>query len=276
MSLVLEARELRVRRGERTVIDGVSLALAAGQAVALVGPNAAGKSTLVRALAGLLPAESGGVWLRGKPLAAWTRSALAREVALVAAEDEGASALAVEDRVALGRYPHLGPFRPPGPEDRQAIGRALRMTGIEPLARRRVGRLSAGERQLAALARGLAQEPGVLLLDEPAAHLDVRHQLELFRILDEVRAAGVAVLAVVHDLQRAAAWAERMLLLADGRIAGDGPPRDVLASEACARAFGVSVRAHAVPGLPQPLYSFEEPQSSSSEAPKSGLPPSEV
>jgi iron complex transport system ATP-binding protein len=276
VSAVLEARELTVRRGDRLVIDGVGFSLAAGEAVALVGPNAAGKSTLVRALAGLLAAESGGVWLRDKRVDAWGRTALAREMALVTAEDDGATALAVEDRVALGRYPHLGPFRRPGPADRLAVRRALRLAGIEPLARRRVGWLSAGERQLAALARGLAQEPSVLLLDEPAAHLDVRHQLDLFRILDEVRADGVAVLAVVHDLQRAAGWAERMLLLHQGRIEAEGPPRAVLASEACARAFGVAVRAHVVPGLPQPLYSFEEAQSSSSAAPKSGLPPTAV
>lgn len=257
MSVLLETRDLAVRRGERIVIDGVSFALAAGEALALVGPNAAGKSTLVRALAGLLPAESGGVRLRGTPIEAWTRAALAREVALVTAEDEGAGALAVEDRVALGRYPHLGPFRPAGEADRLAVRRALRLAGIEPLARRRVGRLSAGERQLAALARGLAQEPSVLLLDEPAAHLDVRHQLQLFRVLDEVRASGVAVLAVVHDLQRAAGWAERMLLLAGGRIAADDAPQAVLGSAACAHAFGVAIRAHAVPGLPLPLYSFE-------------------
>jgi iron complex transport system ATP-binding protein len=257
VSVVLEARDLRVRRGERTVIDGVSFSLAAGEAVALVGPNAAGKSTLVRALAGLLPAESGGVWLRAKPVEAWSRAALARAMALVTAEDEGASPLAVEDRVALGRYPHLGPFRPAGEADRRAVQRALRLTGIEPLARRRVGRLSAGERQLAALARGLAQEPSVLLLDEPAAHLDVRHQLQLFRILDEVRAAGVAVLAVVHDLQQAAGWAERMLVLAQGRIVAEGAPGPVLASAECAQAFGIAIRAHPVAGLPQPLYSFE-------------------
>jgi iron complex transport system ATP-binding protein len=126
------------------------------------------------------------------------------------------------------------------------------------LARRWLGTLSAGERQLATLARGLAQEPRVLLLDEPAAHLDIGHQLRLFRVLDEVRAAGVAVLAVVHDLQRAAAWAERMVLLAEGRVARDGPPDTVLASEECARAFEVAIRGHAVPGSPHPLYNFEE------------------
>jgi iron complex transport system ATP-binding protein len=255
---VLEARDLRVRRGERMVIEGVSLALAAGEAVGLVGPNAAGKSTLVRALAGLLPADGGEVRLRGRPVVEWARDALAREVALVTAEDEGTGALAVEDRVALGRYPHLGPFRRPSEADRQAVRRALRLTGIEPLARRRVGRLSAGERQLAALARGLAQEPSVLLLDEPAAHLDVRHQLELFRILDEVRAAGVTVLAVIHDLQRAAAWAQRILLLAQGRIVAEGAPQTVLAGAECARAFGVAIQAHVVAGLSQPLYSYRE------------------
>jgi iron complex transport system ATP-binding protein len=98
----------------------------------------------------------------------------------------------------------------------------------------------------------------VLLLDEPAAHLDVGHQIRLFRVLDEVRAAGVAVLAVVHDLQRAAAWAERMALLDRGRIVADGPPDAVLRSAECARAFEVAIRSHAVPGVVHPLYTFEE------------------
>jgi iron complex transport system ATP-binding protein len=98
-----------------------------------------------------------------------------------------------------------------------------------------------------------------LLLDEPAAHLDVGHQLQLFRVLDEVRARGVAVLAVVHDLQRAASWAGRMVLIAGGRVAAEGAPDAVLQSEACARAFGVAIRGHAIAGLGHPLYSFEDP-----------------
>jgi len=258
VTAVLEARGVHVSRGRHAVLHGVTLSLAAGEAVALVGPNAAGKSTLLRTLAGLLRAAQGVVLLDARPLTTWPRDALARAMALVTAEDEGPATLAVEDRVALGRYPHRGPFRPLLDEDRAAVQLALERTGIAPLARRWLGTLSAGERQLATLARGLAQEPRVLLLDEPAAHLDIGHQLRLFRVLDEVRVTGVAVLAVVHDLQRAAAWAQRMVLLADGRVATDGPPDAVLASEECARAFDVAIRGHAVPGSPHPLYRFEE------------------
>jgi iron complex transport system ATP-binding protein len=255
----IEARGLSVARGSRLVVREVGLGVRPGEAVALVGPNAAGKSTLVRALCGLLPAAAGDVWLDGRPLREWNRDAAARAVALVGTDDpDGPGLLTVEDRVALGRYPHRGPFRPLDGGDRAAIGRALALAGIAGLAGRRLGTLSAGERQLATLARGLAQEPRVLLLDEPAAHLDVGHQLRLFRILDLVRAEGVAVLAVVHDLQRAAAWAERVVLLAAGRVAGDGPPREVLGSPEAARAFEVAIHAHAVAGLAHPLYTFEE------------------
>jgi len=259
MSAVLEARDAVVKRGPRTVLHGVSLALHAGDAVALVGPNAAGKSTLVRTLAGLLRPERGEVLLEGRAVGAWDRDARARTLALVTPEEEAPAALTVEDRVALGRYPHRGPFRPLTRADHAAIAGALAVTGIEALARRTLETLSAGERQLAALARGLAQQPRVLLLDEPGAHLDVGHQLGLFRVLDQARAGGVAVLAVVHDLPRAAAWAGRMVLLHEGRVAAEGPPHDVLTSAEAARAFRVSVRAHALPGAAHPLYSFEEP-----------------
>ena len=253
---LLEARDLVVERGRSRVLHGVSLSLHAGEALALVGPNAAGKSTLLRTMAGLLVARAGEVRLKERPAAAWKRDEWARAIALVAAEEEGASMLQVADRVALGRYPHRGPFRPLTGRDREAVDRALAQTGIEHLAGRPLGTLSAGERQLAALARGLAQEPEVLLLDEPAAHLDIGHQLRLFGVLDEVRRRGVAVLAVVHDLQRAGAWAERMALLFDGRVVDEGAPRVVLSGEGAAEAFGVTITAHAIETLPHPLYSF--------------------
>lgn len=253
--VALEAFALAARRGEREVLRDVAFALREGEGAALVGPNAAGKSTLLRVLAGLLPPSAGEVRLDGRPLADWTRGARARTVALVAPDEDAPPMLTVEERVRLGRFPHRGPFRPFDESDRAAVARALARTGTEPLRHRRLSTLSAGERQLAALARGLAQQPRVLLLDEPGAHLDVGHQLQLFRVLDEVRAEGVAVMAVVHDLQRAAEWAERMLLLAGGRLAADAAPRAVLTSAACAAAFGVSIRAHALPDAPT-LYAF--------------------
>lgn len=256
--VLLSARGLSVDRGKRRVLSEVGLELHAGEALAVVGPNAAGKSTLVRALAGLLEPAAGELRLGGRPLADWPRDARARVLALATSEEEGPDALSVRERVALGRYPHRGPFRPMDATDHAAVARALEQTGIAPLAGRRLGTLSAGERQLATLARGLAQEPRVLLLDEPAAHLDIGHQLQLFRTLDEVRRCGVAVLAVVHDLARAAQWAERMLLVAGGRVAALGEPGAVLASEAASRAFGVRIRGHAVPSLPHPYYSFED------------------
>jgi iron complex transport system ATP-binding protein len=256
--VVLEARQLDASRGGRAVLHDVSLRLHAGEAVALVGPNAAGKSTLVRVLGGLLAPRQGEVELLGRAFSGYGRDALARAVALVASEDAVSSTLTVRDRVMLGRYPHRGPLRAFTTEDAAAVDRALRQTGIEGLAERALGTLSAGERQLATLARGLAQEPRVLLLDEPAAHLDIGHELALFRVLDEVRACDVAVLAVIHDLGRAARWAERLVLLSGGRVTADGPPGAVLQSEAAAAAFGVRVTSHRLPGAGGPLYSFEE------------------
>jgi len=258
MSAIVEARGLTVQRGAREVLHGIDLDVAAGEALALVGPNAAGKSTLLRALTGLLRTSGGTVAVGGRPLRSWSRDGLARKLALVTSEDEAVSPLTVRERVAIGRYPYTGPFLPLRPADHAAIAHALAMTGIAALAERRVGTLSAGERQLAAVARGLAQEPQVLLLDEPAAHLDIGHQLALFRVLDEIRATGVAILAVVHDLQRASDWADRLVLVAEGRIAASGPPREVLASPAAAAIFAVRIEEHAVPGRTAPLYSFRE------------------
>jgi ABC-type cobalamin/Fe3+-siderophores transport system ATPase subunit len=153
---LLEARNVTVRRGDRVVLEDASLSLSPGEALALVGPNAAGKSTLVRTLAGLQATEAGQVTLDGRDLGLWSRDALARAVALVTADDVSAL-LTVRDRVALGRYPHRGPFRPFDAKDHAAVDRALDLTGAGHLASRRLGTLSAGERQLAALARGLAQ-----------------------------------------------------------------------------------------------------------------------
>jgi len=255
---VAEAHALCVRRGDRMVVHDVTLAIEPGEAVALVGPNAAGKSTLVRALAGLLAPARGEVRLHGRPLRERGRDTVARAIALVSTDEGPAATLTVEERTRLGRFPHRGALRPFTAADEAAVTRALERTGIQALAARRLSTLSAGERQLAALARGLAQEPDLLLLDEPAAHLDIGHQLRLFRVLDEARREGVAVLAVIHDLPRAAAWAERLVVLTGGRVVAEGRPAEVLTTTAVAAAFEVTIRAAVVPGRTEPVYLFEE------------------
>jgi iron complex transport system ATP-binding protein len=237
---LLEIADLSVRRGIRDVVRHVSLNVDASERVALVGPNAAGKSTLLSAVAGLLPLSSGDIRLAGQSLSTFSGREIARAVALVVALQEGAPKLSVAESTELGRYPHTGPFQGLASHDHDAVNQAIAETGLQELAHRSLGSLSAGERQRALVARALAQEPKLLLLDEPSAHLDIGHGLDLFELLATIAARGVAIVAVIHDLVAAAQWATRMIVLHDGEIIDDGPPGAVMKGEALGRAFGVS------------------------------------
>ena len=218
MSPVLAADDVRVSYGARSVLRGVTVAVRAGEITALVGPNGAGKTTLLKVLAGLLAPASGSS--RGP-------APRARTVAYLAQSAELPADWLVGEVVELGRLPWVGSWRDLGAEDEQAVRVAMDRTGTLGLARRRVGTLSGGERQRVALARALAQTPRVLLLDEPTAHLDVRHQLELFAVLRAEARRGVGVVAVLHDLALGAE-ADRCVLLCGGAVRADGRPRDVL------------------------------------------------
>ena len=165
---------------------------------------------------------------------------IARAAALVVALQEGAPKLSVLESTELGRYPHTGPFQGLSPHDHDAVTRAIALTCLQELADRSLGSLSAGERQRALVARALAQEPKLLLLDEPSAHLDIGHGLDLFALLTTIAARGVAIVAVIHDLVAAAQWATRMIVLHQGEIIDDGPPGAVMKGAALGRAFGVT------------------------------------
>jgi iron complex transport system ATP-binding protein len=238
---LLRVADAVVVRGAREALRGASFAAEPGERIAVVGPNAAGKSTLLHAIAGHISVVRGEIVAAGRDVAETRPLELAREIALVPSPDGPGSALTVEESVALGRYPHLGPFRRLGAVDLGVVRAALAGTGVDALRGRRLDSLSAGERQRASVARGLAQEPRILLLDEPTAHLDVGHALDLFDALRAVAARGVLVLAVVHDLQQAAAWAGRIILLDEGRVAADGPPLSAMTAPALGRAFGIDV-----------------------------------
>ena len=256
---LLRLSSLTLDRGGRSVVREVSMQVEAGERVALVGPNAAGKSSLLAGIAGLLAPAAGRVELAGRDVTTLESRAIARDVALVAALQESSPRLTVRESAELGRYPHTGPFRGLSAEDRAFVERALEETELRALEGRLLSTLSAGERQRAIVARALAQDPRLLLLDEPSAHLDIGHGLDLFARLTSVAGRGVAVVAVVHDLVSAARFASRMVVLHEGRVVDDGPPAQVMPGAALGRAFGVRIRAALVAGQDAPTWRFDRP-----------------
>jgi iron complex transport system ATP-binding protein len=238
--MTLAAESIALRLGGRAVLDGVSIAAAPGELVGLIGPNAAGKTTLVRVLAGLIAPDAGAVTLDGRPLAAIPRAERARAVAYLEQDAVCHWPLAVRRLVALGRLPWLGPFQRAGPADEAAITQAMADAEIAPLADRPVTTLSGGERARAFLARALAGAPRVLLADEPVASLDPYHQMKVMELLRAQAARGGAVVAVLHDLTLAARFCDRLVLLDGGRVAAEGAPTQVLTAQTLARVYGVA------------------------------------
>jgi iron complex transport system ATP-binding protein len=231
-----------VRLGGRPVGREVTAQVECGEWVALIGPNGAGKTTLLRAIAGLLPYE-GHVSLVVRPAADLERRERARVLADVPQEPQTPPWLTVAEYALMGRTPHLGPLAREGAADRDAAARALDRLGLEPFAERALGTLSGGERQRVVVARALAQEAPIVLLDEPTAALDIGHQQQALELLDALRSAdGLTLVAAMHDLTLAAQYADRVLLLAEGRIVADGAPADVLTESALAEHYGASVR----------------------------------
>jgi len=238
----LAARALTLDYGARRVLHGMDITLRAGEIVALVGPNGSGKSTFLRALARLLRPSGGVVELDGRALAAWSPVRFARRVALLSQAHEPVEQLSVRGLVALGRHPHQGFLSLPSAADRTAIETALEQTALLPLAERRITELSGGEQQRAWFALALAQEPAVLLLDEPTAHLDLAHQftvLELVVRLNQLR--GLSVVMALHDLGQAARYAERIVILKEGTMLAEGSAAEVLTPASVRAAFGVEV-----------------------------------
>jgi cobalamin transport system ATP-binding protein len=247
---MIEMRDVRVRLGGRPVVDGVSATVSEGEWLALIGPNGAGKTTLLRAIAALLPFE-GEIELDGRSVSELRRSELARHVAVVPQEPSTPPWMTVAEYVLLGRTPHLGPLAKEGRRDRDAAARALARLDLLALGGRRLGTLSGGEKQRVVVARALAQEAPVILLDEPTAALDIGHQQQAFDLLDGLRAeSGLTLVAAMHDLTLAAQYADRMLLLADGRVVADGSSADVLTEAVLAEHYGASVEVVSVGGRP--------------------------
>jgi iron complex transport system ATP-binding protein len=225
--------------GARPVLRGVDLDLETGGLTAVIGPNGAGKSTLVRCLSGVLRPASGRVVFDGVDLRTLDRGAVARLIAVVPQMSETIFPFSVREIVALGRVARLGAFARATAQDAAAVERAIADLELGPLADRRIDMLSGGERQRAVLAMALAQEPRVLLLDEPTVHLDPAHQRSALALIRRLaRERGLIGMAVLHDLNLAAALCDRVVVLDAGRIVADGAPGDVITAATIANVFG--------------------------------------
>ncbi|MCK8678168.1 heme ABC transporter ATP-binding protein [Streptomyces lichenis] len=244
-AVLAEARGVRVRLGGREVLAGVDVTVRAGEVLALVGPNGAGKSTLLAALAGDADRTGGEVRIAGRPVGAWSAPELALRRAVLPQSASLAFPFPVAEVVRMGRAPWAGTEREE--RDDAEVAAALAATEVSAMADRPFSALSGGERARVALARVLAQRAPLLLLDEPTAALDLRHQELVLRLCRERAAAGDAVVVVLHDLGLAAAYADRVAVLAQGRLAADGPPAEVLRDELLSEVY-----RHPVEVLPHP------------------------
>ncbi|HVH45431.1 MAG TPA: ABC transporter ATP-binding protein [Labilithrix sp.] len=207
----------------------MDLRVASGEIVCVLGPNGAGKTTLVRVASGLLPPRAGEVRLLGQPLASLSRAEVARVLAVVEQMQDISASFTVREVVSMGRAPHQAGWMRATPEDDRIVEEALARCDLASLASRPAHALSGGEQKRVAVARALAQEPKVLLLDEPGAFLDVRHQLDLYELLaTEVKERGMACLVVMHDLNVAAQFADRVVLMKGGRVVAAGSVADVM------------------------------------------------
>jgi iron complex transport system ATP-binding protein len=238
----LSVARLTVELGRRNVVDGVSFSVEHGEWVTLIGPNGAGKSTLLRALAGLVD-HSGTVELDGDPIRRLGRREIARRVAVVPQAPLLPVGMTVREYVLLGRTPYVSYAGREGAHDHAAVEQALARLDLGELVERELGTLSGGERQRAVLARALAQEAPLLLLDEPTTALDAGRQQEALELIDTLRLdAGLTVVAAMHDLTLAGQYAPRMLLLSNGRVVAQGAPSEVLTEALVAEHYGARVR----------------------------------
>jgi iron complex transport system ATP-binding protein len=251
--MTLRVRDLHASYGSRPVLDGINVTVAPGELVALLGPNGCGKTTLLRAITRALTPTSGSVEIGGESALRMNPRQLARRIATVAQGATLPPRFTAFECVLMGRTPYLSLFQSESAHDADVVRAAMERADCWRFRSRFVEELSGGERQRVVIARALAQEPDLLLLDEPTSHLDLQHQVETFRLVVELcREQDLAALAVVHDVTLAATYADRIALMFEGRIIASGKPSQVLREDLLERVYGVPVRilTHPVTGRP--------------------------
>lgn len=249
----LRAETLSVQYDKRTIIESLSVTIPLNSFTVIIGPNACGKSTLLRALSGLLKPERGHVMLDGKELATYKAKEVARRLGLLPQTAIAPDGIAVADLVARGRYPHQSIFRQWTEVDEQIVAGAMEATGTSSLAGRLVDELSGGQRQRVWVAMALAQQTPLLLLDEPTTFLDIAHQIELMELFTELNADGHTLVAVLHDLNHAARYATHLIAMKDGAIVAQGDPRDIVTEALVEEVFDLPCKVIEDPVTGTPL-----------------------
>ena len=235
----ISAQDLTYEIEGSTLLDGVGLHADRGQLVGLIGPNGAGKSTLLRTISGILRYRGGAVLLEGEDLRSLSPKDVAATLALVPQIAPYTYGFTSIELVLMGRYPHLGRFQIEGREDDRIARDAMRLTETEQFADRTLDTLSGGERQRVFVARALAQQPRILLMDEPTANLDILHQLKVLDLVRRLVADGLTAVAAIHDLNMAARYCDKLVLLNKGHVLAEGSPADVLTPDTIEFVFGV-------------------------------------
>ncbi len=249
---------LQVQRAYFSYLDGlvlhnINLSIQAGEIVGLLGPNGSGKTTLIKLASGVLKPNQGELKLDGSSLSQLSRKSIARSVAVVPQQFNIPFAFTTTEVVMLGRTPFFRAFAEESEIDKQFVSNALELVGIGELKERRFDELSGGERQKVILAMALAQQPKLLLLDEPTVHLDITHQVEILELVRRLNIErGLTVIAAMHDLNLASLYFDRLILLKEGRVSADGTPAQVLTEDGIREVFSASVKVepHPVTGVP--------------------------
>ena len=250
----LSIRDVVHDYGRGPVLSGVSCEVSSGDFVAVLGPNGAGKSTLLRVVAGLVQPSRGEVLLGGRPAGSLSRNEIARQIALVPQESLMMFQFRVLEIVLMGRHPHLSAWQFEGRTEVEASREALSRVGLAGFEERRFQELSGGEKQRVVLARAIAQTAPILLLDEPTAFLDLRHQVEIYDVLHDLSATGTTIVAVTHDINLAGAYCNHTLALRDGRVMAHGTPQEVLRRDLLEEVYGVPLRVISQPGGGPPFF----------------------
>ncbi|RKS74785.1 iron complex transport system ATP-binding protein [Actinomadura pelletieri DSM 43383] len=244
---------LRLGYDGRTIVENLDVVVPDGSFTVIVGPNACGKSTLLRALARILRPSGGAVVLDGRPIVDWPAKKLARTLGLLPQSSIAPEGITVADLVSRGRYPHQSLLRQWSTEDERIVTESMEATGVQDLAERTVDELSGGQRQRVWIAMALAQQTPLLLLDEPTTYLDIAHQIEVLDLCARLHEEGRTVVAVLHDLNSAARYATHLIAMRDGRIVAEGDPGSVVTAQLVEEVFGLPCRVIDCPETGSPL-----------------------